>query len=172
MSAVAWATSRSPVAVLVPDTPVDADDWSLPGFGLTLGTGVPVGLAEGVGRWLLRGVPARVVGPDADLRGYAGLLVMGDGSASRTDKAPGHLHAGARAFDDAVVTALEGGDARALADLDAGLAAEVLAAGAPAWRAVGRAIGTVDEATVDLATDPYGVLYVVARWTAQWADPA
>ena len=88
-AAVEWA---GPQAVLVPDTPVNSPDWSLNGFGVAVGTGTPVGLAEGIARWLLDGRAAEVVGPSADLSGFTGMLVMGDGSSSRTEKAPGHLH--------------------------------------------------------------------------------
>lgn len=158
--------------MLVPQAPVNSATWSLPGFGLTIGTGTPVGLAEGVARWLLDGRRADVVGPGADLAHFDGLLVMGDGSAARTEKAPKHLHPDAVAFDDALLAALRQGDARFLAGLDQQLASDVGACGAPAWAALGRAVDTVVDAQVDAVADPYGVLYLVARWTVRWAAPA
>lgn len=133
--AVEWA---DPQAVLVPDIPVNSPDWSLDGFGLTVGTGTPVGLAEGIARWLLAGRAAEVVGPSADLSGFTGVLVMGDGSSSRTEKAPGHLHPDAVPFDEKVLAALGDGDVAALAGLDD---VGVGASGVPAWQPLGRAVG-------------------------------
>ncbi len=49
---------------------------------------------------------------------------------------------------------------------------QVGAAGAVVWRALGGCVAAVDEAEVLAVDDQYGVLYVVATWTAQWADPA
>jgi len=161
--AVEWA---DPQAVLVPDIPVNSPDWSLDGFGLTVGTGTPVGLAEGIARWLLAGRAAEAVGPSADLSGFTGVLVMGDGSSSRTEKAPGHLHPDAVPFDEKVLAALGDGDAAALADLDD---VGVGASGVPAWQPLGRAVESVSAANIDHMADPYGVLYVVARWTVRWA---
>lgn len=171
-AAVEWTCAGNPVAVLTPESPVGDPSWSLDGFGVRVGDGTPVGLAEGVGRWLLDGREAEVVGPGTDLRAYSGVLVMGDGSAARTEKAPGHLHPAAVGFDEAVLSALREGRPEALAGLDADLAAEVGAAGAPAWTTLGRCVAAVDDASVDIAVDPFGVLYVVARWTVRWADPA
>lgn len=171
-AARAAISACEPTGVLLPESPVNSPTWSLPGFGLAIGSGPPVGIAEGVARWLLDGRPAEVVGPGADLSRFSGLLVMGDGSASRTEKAPKHLHPQAVAFDETLLAALRDGDAQALAGLDLERAATVAADGAPAWRALGRAVEVVLHAQVDVAADPYGVLYVVARWSVQWADPA
>ncbi len=164
------------MGVLVPGTaPTTGPQWSLQGYGITVGDGPPVPLAVGVARWLLDGRPADVHGSDTDtagLRGHDALLVMGDGSASRTDKSPGHLHPGALDFDARVLSAIDDGDAKALADLDLSQAADVLAAGAPAWQCLGRAVGQVSSSAVEFRDDRYGVLYFVARWTAAWAVPA
>lgn len=157
---------------MLPESPMGYPDWSLNGFGVAVGRGRPVSLSEGVARWLLDGRPATVLGPGDDLRGYDGVLVMGDGSSSRTDKAPGHTNPAAVPFDDAVVSALRQGDASALASVDLGQAKQVGAAGAAAWAAVAAQIAEVETAQVDLAIDPFGVLYVVARWSVRWAVPA
>jgi hypothetical protein len=96
------------------------------------------------------------------------LLVMGDGSACRTQRAPGDRHSRAVAFDEAVVAALGQADARGLAALDPTLGAAVLAAGVPAWRVAGRLLADVSyDARLLYADDPYGVGYYVAAWTAR-----
>ncbi len=71
--------------------------------------------------------------------GAAGLLVMGDGSARRTEKAPGWLDERAAGFDAAASAALAAGDPALLArGAICELGAQLLAAGAPAWRAASR----------------------------------
>ncbi len=171
-AAVDWACAGSKVAAGLPEQPVGDQTWALAGFGVTIGHGTPVGLAEGVARWLLAGRSADMVGPGGSLSAYDAVLVVGDGSSSRTDKAPGHTNPAAVPFDDALLAALRQGDARALAATDLELADQVGAAGAPAWVSLAEQVGQVHSASVDLATDPFGVLYVVARWTVRWADPA
>lgn len=93
------------------------------------------------------------------------LLVMADGSARRTEKAPGHLHPGAVPFDDALERALREGDADALAQTDLALAEELWAQGAPAFRLLGEvARGRRISPSVSYADAPYGVAWWVARW--------
>jgi hypothetical protein len=91
------------------------------------------------------------------------LLVMGDGSARRTERAPGYLHPSAVAFDERVAAALGDGQAAALAaisDPD-----DVLAGGVPAWRVAGTVLeGQRYDATLQYADAPYGVAYFVASW--------
>ncbi|WP_433614202.1 hypothetical protein ACQP2P_07650 [Dactylosporangium sp. CA-139114] len=95
-----------------------------------------------------------------------GLLVLGDGSACRTDKAPGFFDPRAEAFDATVAAALARADAAALAALDPALAAELLAAGRAPWQVLaGAAEGEMrGELLYDSA--PYGVAYFVATWAA------
>lgn len=93
------------------------------------------------------------------------LLVMGDGTARRHEKAPGHLHPDAVAFDASVEAALQAGDAAALSQLDAGLGADLWCAGLPAFRALGEmARDRAVEAKLTFAEAPYGVAWWVARW--------
>lgn len=116
---------------------------------------------------LLDGVPRAPYDAERPPADVTGLLVLGNGSATRTEKAPGHLDERSAAFDAALGAALAAADGGALADLDLGLAAALwaeaaplralggaLRAGAPAWRA---------EVTYDDA--PYGVQYWVVRLT-------
>lgn len=96
------------------------------------------------------------------------LLVLGDGSARRSERAPGYVDERAAAFDDGVIAALASGNPAALVDLDAGLGADLLAAGVPAWRAAGAALaGASFDAQVTYVGDPFGVSYPVATWVGR-----
>jgi hypothetical protein len=93
------------------------------------------------------------------------LLVVADGSAARSEKAPASLHPDAEAFDSAVSAALAAGVPTVLAALDRDLALAVTAAGRPAWRVAAAALeGSAYDAVVLADTAPYGVGYLVARW--------
>lgn len=94
------------------------------------------------------------------------LLVMGDGSACRTEKAPGYLDARAAAYDAAAALALANADLPALAALDPELSDELWVSGRAAWQLLaGAADGA--ELTGRLTYDeaPYGVGYFVAQWS-------
>ena len=65
---------------------------------------------------------------------------MGDGTARRSVSAPGYLDERAAPFDAAVERAVRDGDLPALAALDPALAADLLAAGRPAWQALAGAL--------------------------------
>lgn len=96
----------------------------------------------------------------------AGILVVANGSATRDEKAPGHLDPRAAGFDAAVGAALATGDAAALAGLDEELARELWCDDAPVLRALGRWAGeAVVHARMDLDETPFGVQYWVVRWT-------
>ncbi|WP_371479308.1 class III extradiol dioxygenase subunit B-like domain-containing protein [Kitasatospora sp. NBC_00315] len=111
---------------------------------------------------------ARMAGLGEGLAGLAdrvGLLVMGDGSARRSLKAPGYLDGRAEEYDGAVARALGSADLAALAGLDAGLAAELLAEGRAPWQVLaGAAEGTGLTARLTYQDAPYGVGYFVASW--------
>ena len=89
-----------------------------------------------------------------------GLLVVGNGSAKRTEQAPGYLDERAEPFDAALGRALATGDADALSGLDQALAAELWADTAALPRLAG--LGPA-EVLHDAA--PYGVQYWVMRWS-------
>jgi hypothetical protein len=137
-----------------------------------------------VAAWLLRGwsaAPVEGLGVGTQLeqercavagRAIAGsadrvaLLVMGDGSACRSVKAPGYLDARAEPFDAAVAAALGAADTGALTGLDAELADTLQAAGRAPWQVLA---GAAQDARLagELLHDsaPYGVGYFVAAWT-------
>ncbi|MEU6016670.1 class III extradiol dioxygenase subunit B-like domain-containing protein [Streptomyces sp. NPDC047515] len=166
------------------------------GFGVDLGVrlgrdrgsvadrSLPPSLA--VGAWLLARVgwaaaPVEGLGVGApleterctstgrDLAARAGrlaLLVMGDGSACRTLKAPGYLDDRAEAFDAAVARALAAADPGALRALDASLAHELKAAGRAPWQVLaGAAEGAGLGGRLLYEDAPYGVGYLVATWS-------
>jgi hypothetical protein len=94
-----------------------------------------------------------------------GLLVCGDGSACRTEKAPGFFDPAAEEWDEAAVAALKTADRDALLALDVVVGTRVLAAGRAPWQVLAAAAAdAVFEATVDWADAPYGVMYVVGTW--------
>ena len=114
-----------------------------------------------VARHLLSEVGPRVT---AGAEAPTSVLAVGNGSASRTEQAPGHLDPRALAFDAALAEALTRPDPVALGELDHGLGAELLAdltgpAGLAAHLTSRHAVA------VDYDDDPFGVRYWVMRWT-------
>ncbi len=129
------------------------------------------------GRRLLRSVgadePAQAcLRLGADLHepgGRVGLLVMADGSACRTVRAPGYLDARAAPFDAVLEQAVRSGDLGALRDMDESLARELLASGRAAWQVLAGAMpGRGTAAEVFYSDAPFGVFYLVA-WLARSA---
>jgi hypothetical protein len=95
------------------------------------------------------------------------LLALGDGSAVRAARAREHADPRAEPYDAAVVRALGTADLDALLALDPAEAAELMAAGRPAWQVLaGAAAGTAWQAELLYDHAPYGVSYTVASWSA------
>jgi hypothetical protein len=95
-----------------------------------------------------------------------GLLVMTDGSACRSLRAPGYLNPAAAGFDAALEQAVRNGDLGPLRTMDQDLARELLVAGRPGWQVLAGAMPGRDLATEILYSgDPFGVYYLVA-WLA------
>lgn len=92
------------------------------------------------------------------------LVIPADGSARRSEKAPGYLDPRAIDFDAAVEAALESGDGAALAALDPELGADLLALGVPALQMLAGLMPEPSTAKMLYADDPFGVRYWVARW--------
>lgn len=158
--------------------------WTSPREPVDGAEALPLSLT--IGRWLLErhGFAARAryqavafdAEPEACLslgRELAGaadrvaLLVMGDGSACRSEKAPGYLDVRARPHDEGVARALGTADAAALAALDPGLSRDVQAAGRAAWQVLAGAASDSPGLGGELLADdaPYGVGYFVAAWS-------
>ena len=93
------------------------------------------------------------------------VIVMADGSARRGEKAPGHLHPDAVAFDERIELALRSGDAEALAALDPEVGEELWCAGVPGLRVLGELARDRNVvAYLSYADAPFGVAWWVARW--------
>ena len=159
---------------------------------VTLGRGAPaepLPSSLSVGAWLLRRAgwdgPAKGLAvPDylepelcaangARLAGSAdrvGLLVLGEGSARRSLKAPGYLDERAEDFDAVAARGLSSADSGGeLAGLDDELAFELMASGRAPWQVL---TGAADSpaagrpaAELLYQDAPYGVGYFVASWT-------
>jgi len=160
------------------------------GFGVDVVVGLASDAAEPVdaemalpllvAAWLREGLAVTVrgelVAPDADpaaclalgaelARGATALLVVGDGAATHTEKAPGYLDERAGPFDDAVAAALATADPAALAALDPAPAADLWAAGRAPWQVLAGATrdGTWEGELLH-STRTFGVGYHVAVW--------
>ena len=91
------------------------------------------------------------------------LLAVGDGTARRSVSAPGYLDERAEPFDEAVERAVRDGDLPAIAALDPALAADLMAAGRPAWQVLAGALPASRPQTEIFYSDaPFGVAYLVA----------
>ncbi len=199
-AAVADLTSGDPAEVVVvgpadrtgridEGLAIDVRRFGTTGPRMQPGSGLPQAL--GVGRRLLDeagrrdDVSFRTVSWDAGADALAALaddllarpdtalLLLGDGSARRGDKAPGFLDERAFAFDDAVAHALATGDPAPLRDLDTGLAAELMVGGRSAFRLLGLLGDRLPPTAAELThrDDPYGVSYFVARWDLSVVEP-
>ncbi len=100
------------------------------------------------------------------LAGQAGrvaLLVLADGSARRTLKAPGYLDERSAPFDEEIARLLAGPDLTPLLAVDPDLARELMATGRPAWQVLaGAARGLRATTEIRYRDDPFGVAYLVA----------
>ena len=113
--------------------------------------GYPQG--DRVARSLLDATPARVGAAPS-------YLVIGNGTARRSEKAPGHLDERAAAYDDDLLAWLTARGPAPDQDLGAELLAELRGLHAAAER-----LGSFGEpAAVDYDEDPFGVRYWVMRW--------
>jgi hypothetical protein len=143
--------------------------------GLPLALGIGAGLLDDAGYRgprVLQAVDSGSSSADcvclgACLAGLAprvALLVVGDGSARCTPAAPGYFDERAEAFNAAAETSVREGDMAALAALDGGLAAELMANGRAAWQVLAGAAGLTRRVPGDVlyADAPLGVFYLVA----------
>jgi len=166
---------------------------SFVGFGADVVVGLDTGGSGGpvdrrfplpllVAGWLAAqtGAPVRIrgelVAPDATPASCAelgralvaedvGLVVVGDGAATHTEKAPGYLDERAGPFDAAVAAALRDADPATLAALDPDLATALFASGRAPWQVLaGATAGGGWTGELLHSSMPFGVAYHVATW--------
>lgn len=115
------------------------------------------------------GTPEQVgVAPSLTVTAGDGLLVVGDGTATRHEKAPGHVVDGAVGLDRRIASMLASADLDGLLGLSADMDDRYLLDGRPAWQAAAHLIrrtGTVREARLLGFFDPQHVAYFVAEWS-------
>ena len=95
------------------------------------------------------------------------LLVLGDGSITRTERAPGSLDPDGEVFDAQVATALRDADLAGISALDPARAASLGAVGRAPWQVASAAAavqGRVWSGSVWSDQAPLGVGYLVASW--------
>jgi hypothetical protein len=179
-----WAARPTAVYVVGADLGYRARSFGPWGVEVAVDVPEPVPLSLLVGGWLTRGRARSFVALADELRGgdcaqigaelasssdRVGLLVMGDGSARHSEKAPGYLDERSAPYDDAVTAALAAGDPEALGRLDDALGRELLASGRGPWSLLaGAAPGPASVAAAGFDA-PYGVGYHWATWT--WQEP-
>ncbi|SEF66508.1 hypothetical protein SAMN05444920_101320 [Nonomuraea solani] len=152
------------------------------GLDVTAGGGEPVlPLSLTIGRLLLDDDPGLLQSVAFDATGdecrelgaklaVAGdrvaLLVMADGSACLSPRAPGRYDDAAGPFNDHIATALAGADAGALTALDPAEADRLWVSGRAALQVLAGAAGPAAfEGRLLMATAPYGVGYFTGVWT-------
>lgn len=98
-----------------------------------------------------------------------GLVLIADGSSARTPKAPAALVEGAVEFDDVLTESITSVNVEFFLDERRSADARNFAVqGLGAWAAAAQVTGLMPGrwvGEIDIAVDPYGVLYVVAGWS-------
>lgn len=179
--------SAAPVVVvgLAPSSGACEGTWDWGGFGVRRPDrrGPVLPLALSIGAWLLDRTAAdpprsylgvedeqtpeqcRELGERLRRDGATRLLVVGGGSARRTEKAPGHLDPRAEPLDAQVEQALRAGRPERLLALPAAESRELLADGRAGWQVLAGAAGRSPvRASVTWSGAPYGVAYYVGTW--------
>lgn len=103
-----------------------------------------------------------------------GLLVLGDGAATHTRRAPGYFDPRAEGLDRAVAAALGNADPDALLNLDPELCDELQVAGREAWQvgaAAAQALAPAWRGELLYSGAPFGVAYHVALWEPADSGP-
>jgi hypothetical protein len=152
--AVGALVAGAPARVLVVTAPARPED-DLRGVGTPVGHRVARHLLAGAGH-----AGEVVDGPAGQPRPEDAVVLVGNGSACRSEKAPGHLDERAFGLDAALgLTVREG----APPPDDEALAEELWCFDLPVFRRLhGLVAGPAD---VRHAADPYGVAYWVATWS-------
>ncbi len=147
-TAVRGGGADVPLPFAVASVLLDAAGWDGPRRHVAVAPGTPPDEAARAGA-------ATVTGAGT------GYLVLAEGTACRTEKAPGHLDPRAHAFDDLLLAALVD-DLDGVLALDPGLAAELWVHGLAAWQALAGGMGPGAALEPRWTGDPLGVFLVVA----------
>ena len=169
------------LAIVGADVGPHASSFAPWGVDVRVDVPEPLPLSLLVGGWLTRGVvrsfvavapdldPAECASLGAELSTAAdrvALLVMGDGAARHTEKAPGYLDPRSAPYDANVADALGRADTASLLALEPAEAESLLVAGRAPWQVLaGAASGAEFGATGAFFAAPYGVGYHVVTWT-------
>ncbi|MFE6753645.1 class III extradiol dioxygenase subunit B-like domain-containing protein [Streptomyces sp. NPDC057684] len=148
---------RLPLSLTVGAWLLDRAGWTGPVEGYEV---------EGDRSWPANGEDGVHLAARAD---RVGFLVMGDGTACRSVKAPGYLDDRAEGVDASIAQALGNGDRDGFfANLDVDLARELKISGRSPWQILTAATAACDEDRnwqVLYEDAPYGVGYFVAGWS-------
>ncbi|MEU6658598.1 class III extradiol dioxygenase subunit B-like domain-containing protein [Streptomyces sp. NPDC046821] len=147
-----------PLSLTVGAWLLDRSDWTGPVLGYEV---------QGDLSWTANGEHGTHLANRAD---RVGFLVMGDGTACRSLKAPGYLDERAEGVDAGIAEALRNGDPDGFfAGLDADLARELKISGRSPWQVMTAAFDENQNQNQNhrvLYEDaPYGVGYFVASWS-------
>jgi hypothetical protein len=93
-----------------------------------------------------------------------GLLVVGDGATTLTERSPGYLHPDAAAAQRTLDDALRTGDRAALAAMDPARCAELGIAGRAAFAVLAAAFDTEPTVSTYYCAAPFGVGYYAGVW--------
>ncbi|MEU1728052.1 hypothetical protein ACNF49_46855 [Actinomadura sp. ATCC 39365] len=108
----------------------------------------------------------RAIGAELAALGRVALLVMADGSACLTPRAPGRYDEAAGPYNDLIAEAVGRADAAALAALDPVEADRLWVTGRAALQVLaGAAEGTPLTGTLLMQSSPYGVGYFTGVWS-------
>ena len=129
----------------------------------------------GLGAWLIddagwRGARSFVGVRDASVAPpqleQAGLLVLGDGSARGSERAPGHFDDRAAAWDRKLADLLATGDAVGIRGIDSAHGRDLLSPAAITFPVAAAACTALPRPKAEIGYDasPYGVGYFVATW--------
>ncbi len=150
-AAVRWLVARHPGSLRVASAPLRPEE---------LGRGLDSPAGERVARHLL--AEAGFGGRLADEA--AGVVVVANGTARRSERAPGHLDGRAAGFDAEVERRLRAGEP--LDGLDAAVAEELWVRDWPALVTLAEVLGGTP-LELDYSDDPFGVQYWVGRATCE-----
>jgi len=150
---IGTGTQRLPQALTIAAAVLNGANWAGKVVGLEVAHDASAKEREDLGR--------EVAAKSAELETL--VVVVGDGSATRTEKAPGYVQPDAASFDEAMARAINEADIHAILDVDQEQADRLWCRGIPAWQVVANAVDQMQGMLI-LESAPFGVNYLVASW--------